>query len=100
MLKLGLATGDLALKEREKMLVPQLWATRLEELELESAMCFLPSATKLCVGHLLFGSTVSQANDEVEAVASKMTGAGDQPETPEVQVNSSVARGLYSSLFQ
>ena len=89
LLKLGLATGDLSLEEREKMFSPQLWATRLEELELQAVMCFVPSATKLCVGHLLVGS--NQADDDVEAVARRMTGAGDQPETPEVQVNSPVA---------
>ena len=83
MLKLGLTSADLNLEEQE-----QLWASHLEKLELQAAMSFLPSATKLCVGHLLLGPTFSQANNEVEAVASTMTGAGDQAGTSEVEANS------------
>ena len=96
-LKLGLTSADLNLEEQEKMFPPQLWASHLEQLEFQATMSFLPSATKLCVGHLLLGPTVSQANNEAGTVASTMTGAGDQLGTSESEVeanskeNSSVA---------
>ena len=88
-LKLGLSSGELSLKEREELVDPRMWSSRLEELELKAAMSFLPSATKLCVGHLLLGPASNQADDEVEAVAcSSMTGAGDRLGISGVQVSS------------
>ena len=78
MLKFGLASGKHSLEERVEMVDLEMWSSRLVELELKAAMSFLPSATKLCVGHLLLGPASNQANDEQEAVVSRVTGAGDQ----------------------
>ena len=88
LLKLGLASSELSREEREKMVDPRMWSSRLVELELKAAMSFLPSANKLCVGHLLLGLTSNQANDEEEAVASRVTGAGDQLGTSVAHVSS------------
>ena len=85
LLKLCLASGELSLEEREKMVNPQLWSAHLEELELKAAMSFLPSATKLCVGHLLLGPASHHAPGNVEALASKMTGGGDNLRTSVLQ---------------
>jgi len=87
-LKLGLASGEFSLAEREVMVDPQMWSSRLAELELKAAMSFLPSATKLCLGHLLLGTASNQPSNEEEAVASKVTGAGDQPGTSVLHVSS------------
>ena len=78
-LKLGLASGEFSLAEREVMVDPQMWSSRLVELELKAAMSFLPSAAKLCLGDLLLSPASNQPSYEEEAVANKVTGLGDQP---------------------
>ena len=81
-LKIGLSSANLSLEDRE-----QSWASRLEEMELRSAMCFLPSAAKLSVGHLLLGSSPS-FQYESTAGPSNTTGAGVNQETSEAQPTS------------
>ena len=95
-LKLGLASGKLSLEEREVMVDPQMWSSRLVELELKAAMSFLPSATKLCLGDLLLSPASNQPSYEEEAVANKVTGAGDQPGASVSQVGPRESLPLWS----